>query len=121
MRTNIDIDDELMREAMEATGLKTKKALVEAGLEILARRERLRQVIRDTAGICRTTRPTCDMWPRTGQPSVTTSDRRRQLGLDFPFLQRPASGGRSASLDRSCRDHPDGGADISRSVDGREV
>ena len=51
MRTNIDIDDELMREAMEATGLRTKKAVVEAGLEILARRERLRQVIRDTAGI----------------------------------------------------------------------
>ena len=51
MRTNIDIDDELMREAMDATGLKTKKAVVEAGLEILARRERLRRVIRDTAGI----------------------------------------------------------------------
>ena len=51
MRTNIDIDDELIREAMDATGLKTKKAVVEAGLEILARRERLRRVIRDTAGI----------------------------------------------------------------------
>jgi Arc/MetJ family transcription regulator len=51
MRTNIDIDDELMASAMKASGLKTKKAVVEAGLEILARRERLRQVIRDTAGI----------------------------------------------------------------------
>jgi len=50
-RTNIDIDDDLMAAAMKATGLKTKKAVVEAGLEILARRERLRQVIRDTAGI----------------------------------------------------------------------
>ena len=51
MRTNIDIDDALMSAAMEASGLKTKKAVVEAGLEIIARRQRLRQVIKDTAGI----------------------------------------------------------------------
>ena len=51
MRTNIDIDDALMSAAMEASGLKTKKAVVEAGLEIIARRHRLRQVIKDTAGI----------------------------------------------------------------------
>ena len=50
-RTNIDIDDDLMAAAMKATGLKTKKAVVEAGLVILTRRERLRQVIRDPAGI----------------------------------------------------------------------
>ena len=30
MRTNIDIDDELMRQAMAATGTATKKAAVEA-------------------------------------------------------------------------------------------
>jgi Arc/MetJ family transcription regulator len=35
MRTNIDIDDELMREAMRATGTTTKKAAVEAGLRKL--------------------------------------------------------------------------------------
>lgn len=32
MRTNIDIDDDLMKAAQEATGLKTKKAVVEEGL-----------------------------------------------------------------------------------------
>ena len=32
MRTNIVIDDQLMRAAMEATGLATKKRVVEAGL-----------------------------------------------------------------------------------------
>ena len=32
MRTNIDIDDELMKEAMQATGASTKKAAVEAAL-----------------------------------------------------------------------------------------
>jgi Arc/MetJ family transcription regulator len=32
MRTNIDIDDELMEKAMKATGQTTKKATVEAAL-----------------------------------------------------------------------------------------
>jgi Arc/MetJ family transcription regulator len=32
MRTNIDIDDKLMKQAMKATGAKTKKAAVEAAL-----------------------------------------------------------------------------------------
>jgi Arc/MetJ family transcription regulator len=35
MRTNIDIDDKLMREAMAATGTTTKKAAVEASLRKL--------------------------------------------------------------------------------------
>ena len=35
MRTNIVIDDKLIRKAMKATGLKTKRAVVEAGLKLL--------------------------------------------------------------------------------------
>ena len=35
MRTNIVIDDRLMREAMKASGLPTKRAAVEAGLRLL--------------------------------------------------------------------------------------
>jgi Arc/MetJ family transcription regulator len=35
MRTNIVIDDDLMAEAMEATGLKTKREAVELGLKTL--------------------------------------------------------------------------------------
>ena len=35
MRTNIVIDDELMQEALNASGLKTKKEAVEAGLKAL--------------------------------------------------------------------------------------
>lgn len=35
MRTNIDIDDGLMREAMRISGAATKKAAVEAGLRLL--------------------------------------------------------------------------------------
>lgn len=37
MRTNIVLDDELVRKAMRATGLRTKRAVVEAGLEMLVR------------------------------------------------------------------------------------
>ncbi len=40
MRTNIDIDDELMARAMRVTGLKTKKAVVEEGLRRLAQLDR---------------------------------------------------------------------------------
>jgi len=35
MRTNIEIDDRLMREAMRRTGKRTKRATVEAGLRAL--------------------------------------------------------------------------------------
>lgn len=45
MRTNIDIDDVLVREAMRRTGLKTKRAAVERALELLvelARHEDIR-------------------------------------------------------------------------------
>lgn len=35
MRTNIVIDEKLIREAMKATGLRTKRAVVEAGLQAL--------------------------------------------------------------------------------------
>jgi Arc/MetJ family transcription regulator len=35
VRTNIDIDDRLMRQAMRRSGARTKKATVEAGLRLL--------------------------------------------------------------------------------------
>ena len=37
MRTNIVIDDELMNSALRATGLKTKREVVELGLRTLLR------------------------------------------------------------------------------------
>ena len=37
MRTNIDIDDRLMRRAMRSSGSKTKRAAVEEGLRLLIR------------------------------------------------------------------------------------
>lgn len=35
MRTNIDIDDRLMRQAMKSSRSRTKRAVVEAGLRLL--------------------------------------------------------------------------------------
>jgi Arc/MetJ family transcription regulator len=46
MRTNIDIDDQLMAEAMKAGPFTTKKDAVEAGLRLLARQAAYREVAR---------------------------------------------------------------------------
>ena len=51
MRTNIDIDDDLLAEAMRVTGLPTKKATVEEALRQIVRKEHLKAVIRDSAGL----------------------------------------------------------------------
>ena len=51
MRTNIDIDDTLLIDAMQATGLSTKKATVEEALRRLVRRQQQRDAIADLAGI----------------------------------------------------------------------
>ncbi len=46
MRTNIDIDDELMTKAMSAGPYSTKKDAVEAGLKLLARQAAYREVLK---------------------------------------------------------------------------
>ena len=45
MRTNIDIDDALISEAMAASGLTTKKAVVEEGLRRLVRQKQEEQTL----------------------------------------------------------------------------
>lgn len=37
MRTNIEIDDELMRKALRSSGKRTKRAVVEEGLQLLVK------------------------------------------------------------------------------------
>jgi Arc/MetJ family transcription regulator len=44
VRTNIDIDDDLMRSALDLTGLRTKREVVELGLRTLVRLRRQEQV-----------------------------------------------------------------------------
>lgn len=45
MRTNIVIDDELMDQAMKATGFKTKRAVVEAGLRKLVQLDKQAKIL----------------------------------------------------------------------------
>jgi antitoxin ParD1/3/4 len=46
MRTNIDIDDELMTKALAAGPFSTKKDAVEAGLKLLARQAAYREILK---------------------------------------------------------------------------
>jgi len=44
VRTNIDIDDDLMDEAMKVSGLSTKRETVEAGLRLLIQLKRQQRI-----------------------------------------------------------------------------
>jgi Arc/MetJ family transcription regulator len=46
MRTNIVIDDELMAEAMAASGARTKREVVEEALQLLVRLRRQRDLLK---------------------------------------------------------------------------
>lgn len=51
MRTNIEIDDALIAEAMELAGLPTKRATVEEGLKLLVRVRRQAGALADLKGL----------------------------------------------------------------------
>jgi hypothetical protein len=88
MRTNIEIDDALIREALRLTGLKTQRAVVEAGLKALVRLNRQRKTpIWSTRFIGRA------IWTKAGR-AASLRDTRRYLGVDRP----PASLGHGAGL-----------------------
>ena len=78
MRTNIVLDDKLVRKAMRATGLKTKRAVVHAGLELLVsihdqsgiRDLRGAGVWQDSPEPAREGRPTTGRKSRSGSPSA---------------------------------------------------
>ena len=46
MRTNIEIDDKLMKQAQRLSGLKTKRAVVEAALQMFVRVQRQKDVLK---------------------------------------------------------------------------
>jgi Arc/MetJ family transcription regulator len=46
MRTNIEIDDKLIKQALRLTKLKTKRAVVEAGLQMLVRVKRQEEALK---------------------------------------------------------------------------
>jgi len=45
VRTNVEIDDELMRDALRLTGLKTKRAAIEESLKMLVRVKRQMKIL----------------------------------------------------------------------------
>jgi Arc/MetJ family transcription regulator len=51
MRTNIEIDDALLAEAMAVTGLDTKKSAVEEGLRRLVQSYHRQNALSDLAGL----------------------------------------------------------------------
>jgi Arc/MetJ family transcription regulator len=91
MRTNIDIDDKLMKAAMKATGAKTKKAAVEAALrEVVQLRKQAR--IGDLRGKI-VWRGHDDDWFASDDEIL---EKRRQAtetsGPDQPMSHRPEDG-----------------------------
>ena len=51
MRTNIEIDDKLMAQALKLTGLPTKRAAVEEGLELMIRLRKQAQALKALRGL----------------------------------------------------------------------
>jgi Arc/MetJ family transcription regulator len=51
MRTNIEIDDKLMAQAIKLTGLPTKRAVVEEGLRQLVRVRKQAQALKALRGL----------------------------------------------------------------------
>lgn len=51
MRTNIELDDQLVAEAMAATGLPTKRATVEEALRVLVLQYRRRRALANLTGL----------------------------------------------------------------------
>ena len=45
MRTNIEVDDELIKEAQQLSGLKTKRAVVDAALRMFVRVQHQKDVL----------------------------------------------------------------------------
>jgi len=46
MRTNIEIDDKLMKEAQRLSGLKTKRAVIDAALQMFVRVKRQSDILK---------------------------------------------------------------------------
>jgi Arc/MetJ family transcription regulator len=51
MRTNIEIDDDLMDEALKLTGLPTKRAVVEEGLRLMVRLRKQARTLKALKGL----------------------------------------------------------------------
>lgn len=75
MLTNIDIDEKLLSEARRLTGLKTKRALVEAGLQALIKLHAQAEV-RQLWGRLHRQDPAAPAEPETGKGGKGRAGRR---------------------------------------------
>ena len=87
MRTNIEIDDSLMAEAMKAGPYKTKKDAVEAGLKLLARQAAYREILKWRGKLKWEGDEAID-WAREAHPSTDTT----RLAVAEPAPRRRAAG-----------------------------
>jgi Arc/MetJ family transcription regulator len=99
MRTNIDIDDDLMAKAMQAGPYSTKKDAVEAGLRLLARQAAYREILKwrgklqwegDESIDWTETRP--ERTPEVAEPSPRFGERPAKAAAP----SKPVSGKRRA-------------------------
>ena len=75
MRISLTINPMVMEQAMKAGPFKTKKAAVEAGLKLLARRTAYREILQWEGKLCWDGQPL-----RPGDPEVGASDPLRGPG-----------------------------------------
>ena len=116
MRTNIDIDDELLAKAMHAGPFTTKKETVEAGLRLLARQAAYREILKWEGKLkwegddsIDWTQPTPQAADDTaGQPAVATvQESRAAYRVPAPAAtakrKAPATGGTTKGPRRAGR------------------
>lgn len=92
MRTNIEIDDALMAQALKAGPYKTKKEAVEAGLKLLARQAAYREILKWEGKLKWDAPPSSDgsdpLTPRAG------TSRAGRVGVRGPAKAARKHGGR---------------------------
>jgi antitoxin ParD1/3/4 len=86
MRTNIEIDDSLMAQALKAGPYKTKKEAVEAGLKLLARQVAYREILKWRGKLKWEGDESID-WPAENRADLA----RSALAAREPSLPWPAS------------------------------
>jgi Arc/MetJ family transcription regulator len=80
VRTDIEVDDQLMAKALRLTGVRTKRAVVEAALRALLEKRGRELLLGPPASTRGRVISSACAGARRGRPG----DRRRQLGLDPP-------------------------------------
>ena len=63
MRTTVDLDDALVKQAFQMSGIKKKTELIEAGLRLLVRREAAQALIRMGGTMPKVKAPRRRRWP----------------------------------------------------------